>query len=292
MKKFTINLTQSIASIGKIIILSNFRNILKVENKTNDKCIILGNGPSLTSSLQKYKNEFKNYDLICVNNFVASDIYTEIKPNNYIIAANILFKSENELSSIYVNLRNDIFSKLQEKTNWNLNLMVPFVAKKSSYFQNFLNSNRNIKPIYFNATPIEGIGFINNILFKLGLGMPRPHNIIIPAIMNCIYLNYQKIYIIGADHSWLPEITVNQQNEALINQKHFYDENESKPLKMEDYISRPRRLHEIIHKFYLTFKGYWEIKAYAEHQKVKIYNSSEYSMIDAFEKKEIEKFYN
>jgi len=102
-----------------------------------------------------------------------------------------------------------------------------------------------------------------------------------------IYLNYKIIYIIGADHSWLPEITVNDKNEALINQKHFYDENESRPEKMQDYISRPRKLHEIIHKFYLTFKGYWIIKEYAANKNVSVYNASEISMIDAFERKEI-----
>ncbi len=105
--------------------------------------------------------------------------------------------------------------------------------------------------------------------------------------MNCIYLNYKVIYIIGADHSWLPEISVNEKNEALINQKHFYDEADSKPEQMNDLISRPRKLHEIIHKFYLTFKGYWLIKEYASSKNVRIYNASEISTIDAFERKKI-----
>ncbi|MFT6246481.1 MAG: hypothetical protein ACJA0U_003477 [Salibacteraceae bacterium] len=56
---------------------------------------------------------------------------------------------------------------------------------------------------------------------------------------------------------------------------------------MMDYIKRPRMLHEIIHKFYLSFKGYWEIKDYAIKKNVKIYNSSENSMIDAFERKKL-----
>ena len=103
--------------------------------------------------------------------------------------------------------------------------------------------------------------------------------------MNCIKLKYKQIYLMGADHSWLPEISVNQENEALINHKHFYDEDVTKPQKMQDYISRPRKLHEIIHKFYLTFKGYWEIKRYADYKDVSVFNVSEYSMIDAFERK-------
>jgi hypothetical protein len=191
------------------------------------------------------------------------------------------------MSASYVELRNQIFSNIQDKTNWDLTLMVPFLAKKSIYFTAFLERNPKINCVYFNPTPIEGLTSVNNLLFKLGLGMPRPHNILIPAIMNSIYLNYKIIYILGADHSWLPEITVNEKNEALINQKHFYDEADSKPEQMKDLISRPRRLHEIIHKFYLTFKGYWAIKKFADSKNITIFNASEISMIDAFERNTI-----
>jgi hypothetical protein len=287
MKTIILNLVQSFASILKVIILSKFNNVLRLKVNSNKDCIILGNGPSLTNSLHKYKNALKNYDLICVNNFVKSEFFYDIKPNFYIFSATILFKPENELSNSYIELRDEIFNNLKQKTNWKINLMVPFEARKSPYFKKFISENHFFNPIYFNTTPVEGLKFINNLLFKFGLGMPRPHNVLIPAIMNCIHLSYKNIYILGADHSWLNEISVNQKNEALVNQKHFYDLNESKPLKMEDYISRPRLLHEIIHKFYHTFKGYWEIKQYANFRNINIYNSSEYSMIDAFEKKEI-----
>jgi hypothetical protein len=270
-----------------VIILSKFFGVLKTKKATKNSCIILGNGPSLTKSLVKYQDQLKEYDLVCVNNFVISDIYTCLKPTYYILAAPILYLHEAKLSSLYLELRNQIFSNIQEKTSWNLTLMVPFVAKKSNYFNLFLTNNPLIKPIYFNQTPVEGFSSINKLIFNLGLGMPRPHNIMIPAIMNCINLNYKYIYLIGADHSWLPDINVNEKNEALVNQKHFYDENESRPEKMQDYISRPRKLHEIIHKFYLTFKGYWIIKEYAANKNVSVYNASEISMIDAFERKEI-----
>jgi hypothetical protein len=287
MTKALLKTTQSLASIVKVIILSKFNNVLKLKVNSNKDCIILGNGPSLTNSLHEYKNTLKNYDLICVNNFVKSELFYEIKPNFYILAANILFKPENELSTSYIELRDEIFNNLKVKTKWKINLMVPFEARKSVYFKKFIAENHFFNPIYFNNTPVEGLKFVNNFLFKFGLGMPRPHNVLIPAIMNCIHLNYKNIYLLGADHSWLKEISVNQKNEALVNQKHFYDLNESRPLKMEDYISRPRLLHEIIHKFYHTFKGYWDIKHYANFKNINIYNSSEYSMIDAFEKKEI-----
>ena len=54
-----------------------------------------------------------------------------------------------------------------------------------------------------------------HFFFSKGLAMPRPHNVLIPSIMNLAYLGYKELYIVGADHSWLSEITVNENNEAL-----------------------------------------------------------------------------
>lgn len=288
MMKLLLQVLQSFLSLGKILFLSKPFGILKIKNADLEKpCLILGNGPSLNQSVEKYQSLFEKYDLVCVNNFAFSPIYTEIKPKYYIISAHIFFYEEKKLSQKYIDARNVYFDHIKNKTDWNLHLMVPFIAKKSSYFKHFLEQNKNITPIYFNSTTIEGIPFLNHFLFNRGLGSPRPHNVLIPAIINAMYMGYKEIYIVGADHSWLPEISVNDQNEALVNQKHFYDEKESKPDKMEDYIHRPRRLHEIIHKFYLSFKGYWEIKDYAKSKNVRIYNASEFSMIDAFDRKSL-----
>ncbi|MEZ5049210.1 MAG: hypothetical protein R2766_06120 [Saprospiraceae bacterium] len=54
--------------------------------------------------------------------------------------------------------------------------------------------------------------------------MLRPHNVLIPALMNGINLGYKKIYLIGAVFYFYVQQIVNAINEVLINQKHFYDE--------------------------------------------------------------------
>lgn len=290
MKQLVTNLFLSIISIIKVLILSRFKiNISRYQAK-NNACVILGNGPSLIRSIENA--QFEEEDILCVNNFVSSHLYDELKPNIYVVGAPIFFKEEHTLPNEYIELRDAIFKGLVVKTKWALILMVPYVAKKSKFFQFCLKQNTLIKPYYYNPTPIEGLSKFSHLLFSLGLGMPRPHNVLIPSIMNCILLGYKKIYLIGADHSWLSEIAVNEKNEALVNQKHFYDENETKPEKMQDYINRPRMLHEILHKFYLSFKGYWDIKAYAQKKGVTIYNCSETSMIDAFERGKLDKLIN
>jgi len=287
-KIFKGNLGKTFETFIRILFFSTWRNALKSLTKTNGTCVILGNGPSLTDSLERYKNQLAVHDMVAVNSFACTDFFTEIEPRFYIMNAKVLFWPDERISQFYIDLRNDIFSSMKNKISWDMYLMVPFQAKKSKEFQGLLQSNPLIHPLYFNQNAAEGFKFFKHFLFRRKLGMPRPHNVLIPSIINMINLGYKEIYLIGADHSWLAEISVNENNEAFVHQKHFYDENTSKPTKMEDRGVRPRRLHEILDKFYLTFKGYWEIAEYAEKSRVKIYNASEVSMIDAFERRKLD----
>jgi hypothetical protein len=59
---------------------------------------------------------------------------------------------------------------------------------------------------------------------------------------------------------------------------------------MEDRIQQPRKLHEIIHKFYLSFEGYWLIKGFTARHRIRIINASKTSMIDAFERMSLKEF--
>lgn len=287
MKNLIQDFTKTILSLVRIIFVARWFGLLK--HKTSNKsCLILGNGPSLLKSIEKYKLMNLDFDLFCVNGFAFTEQYEMLKPTYYVLQAPQFYHEDPDLSDFYINQRNKLFEAIEKKTTWKLHFIAPIRAKKSSAFQKLLLKKNNLIPLYFNEVAIEGFSSFKTFFFSKKLGLPRPHNVLIPAIMNAINIGFKKIYLIGADHSWLGEISVNEKNEALVHQKHFYDENESKPEKMQDYIHRPRRLHEIINKFYLTFKGYWEIKYFAEKKGVRIYNASETSMIDAFERVAIE----
>ena len=49
---------------------------------------------------------------------------------------------------------------------------------------NVLSTNPNLKPIYFNQTPIEGFDWFKHLMFKRKMGMPRPHNVLIPTVIS------------------------------------------------------------------------------------------------------------
>jgi hypothetical protein len=86
----------------------------------------------------------------------------------------------------------------------------------------------------------------------------------------------------------LPDITVNDNNDALINQKHFYDAKSSKHQVLDKKGKGQRRLHEILHKFMLAFAGYFVLREYAESLGAEILNATPNSYIDAFDRIKIE----
>ena len=285
IQSFIVGLIQTKLSALRILLQSNFIGIVQQESQTKP-LLILGNGPSLNDTLKNNPaSTLQGFDLMAVNAAACSEQFSALQPKLYILNAVTYFQNDSELSPFYIQAKNDLFEALKEKTRWNMTLLVPFRAKKSIDFQMLITSNPNLNVSYFNQTPVEGLNFWSHRWYSLGWGMPRPHNVLIPGIMVGIRLGYKTIGIVGADHSWLADLSVNENNEALLRHVHYYATDGTQPMKVEDRIDRPRKLHEIIHKFYLSFKGYWQIKTYAKAKRVSIINASSVSMIDAFDRK-------
>ena len=285
IQSLIVGLIQTKLSALRILLQSNFIGIVPHETQTKP-LLILGNGPSLNDTLKNNPAAaLQGFDLMAVNAAACSDQFSALQPKLYILNAVTYFQNDSELSPFYIEAKHDLFAALKEKTRWNMTLLVPFRAKKSIDFQQLINSNVNLAVRYFNQTPVEGLNVWSHLWYHVGWGMPRPHNVLIPGIMVGIRLGYKTIGIVGADHSWLADLSVNEHNEALLRHVHYYATDGTQPMKVEDRIDRPRKLHEIIHKFYLSFKGYWQIKTYADVKQVSIFNASSISMIDAFDRK-------
>lgn len=273
---------KSIISFLKIIVRSSFS--LK-KHKTDQKaCIILGNGPSLKTVLKNDKDQLKQHTLFCVNKFPDTDAFEIVKPRYFLITSKEYW-NYGKIKK-YQEIRENVKKALVEKTTWPLTFFVPQQARSNPDFIKRIQSNPNIELCFFNNTPVEGLQSWSNFFMKKGWGLPRPHNVLIPSIYNCVNAGFKKIYLVGADHSWIPLISVNEDNVALVNQQHFYDEGQTKAESMHRN-SRPRRLHEILEKFMLSFRSYFELKAYAESRGTQIYNCTPGSFIDAFERKDI-----
>ena len=288
MLKFLENTRHFFIGIIKILLISKIKNLHKQIKPTNSEVIILGNGPSLKIELEKpeFIERLKSIDVAVVNYFNQSVFFEKIKPSYYVLGAPEFWIDGVE--QLYIDLRNQLFLDFETKVNWKMTLLIPFPAKKVSFWQKSVAKNSNIQVVYYNIVAFEGSPRFMNFIMDKKLGLPRLHNIMGPSILNMMWLNYSKIYLTGVEHSWLPMLRVTQNNEAVLGQPHFYNTNVVQ--QQMDGPEGKRKLHEILHKFYTTFKGYFYIKDFAQSKSVQIINLTENSFIDAFSKQNVDIF--
>ena len=119
------------------------------------------------------------------------------------------------------------------------------------------------------------------MIYRLGLGMPRPRNVLIPSIMLAINSGYRRVYVAGADHSWTQTLWVDEDNRVVSIQPHFYQDNEEEKKRVAtEYHNYP--LHQILQSLYIAFRSYFDIADYAKSRNVEIINITPESFIDAF----------
>lgn len=289
IRDFFIEFGETLLAIIKIVFLSKFtRNKFTLSFKK--ELVILGNGPSLKDLLDQNQQFLAGKSLLCVNYFCRTDEFTLLKPSIYVISSPEYFHSEEKED--FAIERSLTLLAIAEKTNWPMVFCVPALAKKQKHWQKEFLNHPHIQIYYFNNTPISGFNWFTNWAFNQNIGMPRPHNVLIPSIMLALKFGFKQIYLAGADHSWIQEVFVDEDNEVLLSQKHFYDKQAAKQENYRDmsvpqpmYIggsANTRKLHEVLEKFYYTFRSYWVIRNFAAFKNIQIYNITENSYIDAF----------
>lgn len=267
----------------KILLTSHFflrkpKNV--VENKD---CLILGNSPSLEETIKNNPKFLENKDLFAVNFFWKSELFPKIKPRNYVIVSTNYWAQHQIITNKEGRLAT--FKEIAKIVDWKMFLFVPAMAKNHKTWKIELEANKNITIVYFNVTPVEGFTSLNHFFFKTGLGMPRPHNVLIPSLKFAIDLGYENAYLIGAEHSWLKDLFVGDDNKVYLSQKHFYDAKTAKAEVMyKGSTDDERNLSEVLMKFVYSFNSYYVLNNYAKSRNVKIFNATENSYIDAFER--------
>lgn len=265
---------QSMLSIVKVALLSRKPSPLPRDFRNHNELIILANGTSLNDTVAENRQFIENKTLMAVNFSVLSPMFRELKPELYLIADPLFW--------IVPEKRDSLFVALAKNTDWDLHLFIPVRASGNKEWQKIVSTNPQIHIHLYNTTPVEGFNALSNFLYRKGLGVPRPHNVLIPSIAIGLRLPFRKIYLAGADHSWLPEISVTEDNQVLMHQKHFYDNTSSKAdtVKQEDL--NPARLHTILYHMHVAFKAYFTLLDYARTLGKEIINITPGSFIDAF----------
>ena len=238
----------------------------------NQALVVLGNGPSLRSVLDNEAGRLRRHRLMAVNFFANTPEFAELKPEFYVLADPHFFRNPDDpnVARLMDNLA---------AASWPLTLFVPASAK----LPGGLAGEGNVTVARYNCVGIEGFGWLERLAFRCRRGMPRPRNVLIPSVMLGLWMGFRRIYLLGADHSWLGSLTVDSQNRVASVQPHFYKEDDRELSRIKaEYIKRP--LHDVLRGFYLAFKSYHTIEPFARSLGAVVYNSTPGSFIDAFER--------
>lgn len=262
----------SLKSLAKLALQSR---PVRVPQAEHPAIVILANGPSLNDTMARHTDILKNSVTMAVNFAANTDMFFDLRPRYYVMVDPVFF-GDDSVANI-ARLRQNLAA-----VSWPMTIFVPRRFIKAVPAS--IIANPNISTAGLNTVGIEGWQWLKNFAYSSRLGMPRPRNVLIPAIMAAIAMGYKEIYLTGADHSWMKTISVDDNNNVVSVQPHFYKDNEAE-LRRVDTTYRGLRLHDVVESFAIAFRSYHTLARFAARQGISIYNSTPGSFIDAFERR-------
>ena len=261
---------QSIKAAAKMLLQS--RPVVKAADRASaPEIIILANGPSLNQTIAEHADRLAATPSLAVNFMANAPQFQQLKPRYYVLADPHFFVGleHDNVKSLWANIA---------AVNWPLTLFVPRTRLKIA---RKLLANSQVRVATYNFVGIEGFAWLERLAFSRGWATPRPRNVLILALMAAISAGYTRIYITGADHSWMETIRVTDDNRVVSIQPHFYTDSKAEQLRSATEY-RGYRLHQIIDSFRIAFESYHHLQRYATAAGITILNATPNSYIDAF----------
>jgi len=277
---------QTIFTLAKVVFKSNY--FIKMKKSTAQDIIVLGNGPSLQQDILNNWEIFEKKELAVVNHFCHSEFFFQLKPKSYFLLDPAFFNNSNSLENV-----EKTFQILTNEVDWDIAFYIPYRSRKSALAQALKEINQ-FKVHFVNYVPAKG-GFqrINHLLFDLNLAMPQCQNVIVYTLFIVAKKKPEQIFLFGAENDWHTNVKVNKDNYLVLHDSHLYEEKKS-AIERILYNSRDKSkrttMVDLLESSVKVFKGYMEVRKYAQKKKVQIYNCSKNSFIDTFERLNDEEF--
>ena len=292
IKIFFFNIQDTLISIIRIIIDTKvsltFKKNSNIVIATSPDCVLLVNGPSLNIDLKENAWILNEKDILCVNNFATSELYTQIKPKYYMFSDPSYWGEKP--GEFLLNYRSKIFESIKDKTNWDMVLYHPPGAGKIIK-EYIINKNNKVSTFEFNQTSILGFKTFREFCYKNNFGTPPPGNILIPALINMINLGYKYIYIAGTDHTMFKNISVGEDNVLYKESDHFYGKSKKRKLYSHSYLNGMvndqvgLKMSEWLLNAVNVFLSHEIIYEYSKSLNADIINLTKNSLIDSYTKK-------
>lgn len=269
LQKFLSGATKTVASLVKVPLMS--RRPSPAVHNDKGTVIVMGNGPSLKEAMTQHRDVLERFPKSAVNWAAVTPDFLDLKPEYYLLADGVFFSPD---PSGKVDRLWETFGRV----DWPMTLFVPAKYRKYPALRQ-LPANVTVKR--FNLTPAEGWESVTHRLFRQGLAMPRPRNVLVPSIMCLMREGFSRIVLTGADHNWSRSLWVTDRNRVVTVQQHFYQDDDAE-LKRVEELYKDIHIHQLYQSFAIAFRSYFDVQAYAETRGVSIINATPGSFIDAF----------
>ena len=242
---------------------------------------LLGNGPTF-NQIEEHLEALKGFDFCAVNLSVNTDIFFRIKPKMFVIV-DMIFWQQPEKEVI-----KECWENIQ-KIDWDITICIPFnfpTSMKRTFEKNhFVKVRRYSNNVWQPELPMANR--LKMWLYKRGWVSPDGTNVSIGAIYASILNGYKEINLLGLEHSWMKDIKVNDKNEVVLINRHYYGDVEH---VWRDYEGNPIKLVDFLTSQLQTFTGHLSLRSFADYLgDVRIINRTKGSYIDAYERETFEK---
>lgn len=268
---------QTCISLLRITVLSSISAARKSkrfkELKNGNKCIVLGNGPSLKKVLENEEIKVGDADMFCVNMFCSSDYFKKLKPNFYLLCDGEYFNPSIERTRNQVKELISSFNAV----DWELYIVIPSYINNNCQLITSINNPR-VRFLRINCTEVDGFKFFRHFFYKQQIGMPRCQTVINFALMFGINMGFETVLLYGADHSWTKDMWVGDDNKLYTGDPHIY-KNKTELITLN---------HDIAAEcldLWRVFETHKKIREFADSMKVNIVNKTIGSFIDAYNRK-------
>ena len=259
---------------------------LVMREHNGERMVVIGNGPSLNMSIELYEQQIKESDIIMVNFAAMTDLFLKLRPSVYLLVDPGWFNPSPSLVESCTRCVDTIVSR----THWPMTIVMPKAAQHG-YFVAKFKENSNIDVLYYEDGWQIPDGMTQFEAWDKNIICPPAQTVLNTAVWLSIYWEYKETYIIGADTSFVADLHVDQETNIVYSiDTHFYSNDQ---LPVDDYDKKNHRrtfgtkLYEEYFTAGIALRDYWAMREYADWKGVKVYNASEYSWIDAFERKKL-----
>lgn len=276
LDKFLRDAVNTVTSVMRMFVLAKLKCAFKSNEyykyKTKHCCTILANGPSLKTAFEQGEVLLDDHDVFCVNMFVEADEFWILKPKFYCLVDGEYFCPTMEHTKQQV----EFLRIALNKVNWDMFLYVSASWAKGGVLDGL--NNPHIQIIGWNTNTFDSFKFVRHYFYRQGLGMPRCQTVTNFALTAAIKMKYREINLYGADHTWTRDLTVNNENVVCYGDRHVY------AIQLQK-IELDYSIATVLREFANMFESHWIINEFAKSMNVKIYNCTNGSFVDAYERR-------